>query len=253
MITHTLQAGECRVWWADPRHQPIDTLTGALNATELERASGFHREPDRRRFLTACWLLRTTAAAQLDVSPADVPIDRRCSGCGKPHGKTHIRTATAQLHASVSHSANRVAVALSTAGPVGVDVEEVPSGPVGELAQCALSPAEQVALRELPERDHNIAFAKMWVRKEAVLKATGHGLRIPPEQVEVSGPQEKPALLSWPLDISPDTVRMRTLDPGDGYVGVVAVLADGLPITVSEVDATDLRRIPFPFAGRRAA
>ena len=78
----------------------------------------------------------------------------------------------------------------------------------------------------------------MWVRKEAVLKATGHGLRIPPDQVEVSGPGEDPALLGWPLDIDPASVDLHTLDPGDGYAGAVALLADGRPVKIYEVPVT---------------
>ncbi|WP_433241110.1 4'-phosphopantetheinyl transferase family protein [Streptosporangium sp. CA-135522] len=253
MITPVLQTGECNVLWADPRHQPVDVLTSALSGIERERASTYRREPDRRRYLTACWLLRAAAAAHLDISPAAVLVERRCPDCDKPHGKTYIRNAVPELHASVSHSANRVAVAVSSAGPLGIDVEEVPSGPVAELAQCALSPVEQAILRALPEHEQNIGFARMWVCKEAVLKATGHGLRIPPDQVEVSGPNEAPALLGWPLDIPPGAVQIHTLDPGDGYVGVVAVIADDLPITVSESDATDLRRTPFSDAACKAA
>ncbi|OUC94136.1 hypothetical protein CA984_23605 [Streptosporangium minutum] len=253
MITPVLQTGECSVWWADPRDQPTDVLTSVLSGTELKRASTYHRDQDRRRFLTACWLLRTTAAAQLGVSPPDVVVERRCPDCDKPHGKPYVRSAGIELHVSVSHAGNRVAVALSTAGALGVDVEEVPTGPVDGLAQCALSPAELAVLQALPEHKQNAAFARMWVCKEAVLKATGHGLRIPPDQVEVSSPQEDPALLGWPLDIHPSTVQIHPLDPGGGYAGVVAVIAGDLPITVSESDALDLRLIQLSTAVSMAA
>ncbi|MDP9866432.1 MULTISPECIES: 4'-phosphopantetheinyl transferase family protein [Streptosporangium] len=216
-----------------------------LSGTELERAATFRREPDRLRYLTASWLLRTTAALQLGVPPEDVPVERRCSDCGKPHGKPYIRNEGAELHVSISHSANRVAVALSPAGRLGVDVEEVPSCPVDELVRCALSPAEQEILRTFPDHEQHLAFARMWVCKEAVLKATGHGLRIPPDQVEVSSPRERPALLGWPLDIPPERVQLHPLDPGSGYAGMVAVIADDFPVTVSESDALDLKSIPF--------
>src|SRR2546429_9593787 len=101
----------------------------------------------------------------------------------------------------------------------------------------ALSPAEQATLRRLPERDQTPEFLRMWVCKEAVLKATGHGLRIPPDQVEVSGPGEKPALRRWPLDVPPESVTLHTLDPGHGYIGVAALLAGGEVVKVSEADA----------------
>ncbi|WP_424530177.1 4'-phosphopantetheinyl transferase family protein [Sphaerisporangium viridialbum] len=247
-----LKTAECRVWWADPRDQPIETLLGVLNETELKRAATYRREQDRRRYLTASWLLRTAAAIQLDMAPENVSVERRCGDCDKPHGRPYILTDDS-LHASISHSGNRVAVALTTAGPVGVDVEEVPTAPVSELVRCALSPAEQAVLGSLPERDQQAGFARMWVCKEAVLKATGHGLRIPPDKVEVSGPLEAPELLAWPLEISPQSVRITTLYPGDGYAGVVAVLTEDSPITVSEWDVATVRHNSFTSAAPIAA
>lgn len=252
MISTAPGTGECRLWWADPWDQKIDAMTSVLSETELERASRFHREQDRRRFLTGAWLLRTAVAAQLGMSPERVPVDRRCADCGKAHGKPHIDAGDVPLHVSVSHSGNRVAVALTAVGPLGVDVEEIPTAAVDELARCALSPAELLALTALPERDRPVAFARLWVWKEAALKATGHGLRIPPDQVEMSGPYESPALLRWPLDIPPETVQIRTIDPGVGYVGAIAVLTRERTITVSEAHATDLPRLPLSLTAAAA-
>ncbi|MFC4586743.1 4'-phosphopantetheinyl transferase family protein [Sphaerisporangium corydalis] len=254
MNAPALKPGDCHVWWADPEVQPMETLLSTLNASELERAASYRREADRRRNLTASWLLREVAGAQLGIAPEKVPIERRCGNakCDKLHGRPHILTDDG-LHASISHSGGRVAVALTTAGPVGVDVEEVPTTPVAELVRCALSQAEQAVLASIPEHEQQAGFARMWTCKEAVLKATGHGLRIPPDKVEVSGPREEPALLSWPLDIAPETVRITTLYPGDGYTGVVSILVDDIPITVSEWTATSLGRNSFSLAAPIAA
>lgn len=235
MIIPVLGANECRVWWADPRDHQITSLIPILSEIELDRAAGFHREDDRRRYVTACWLLRTTAGAQLGIAPEDVQIDRQCE-CGKPHGKPRIVSPGAPLEVSISHSGNRVAVALSTAGAVGVDVEEI-APDAGGIPELALSPVELKSLQELAEEERETGFLHMWIRKEAVLKATGHGLRIPPDQIEVSGPQDAPALLSWPLDIDPYGVRLHTLDPGEGYAGVIALLTDGRTTKISESTA----------------
>ncbi|WP_248964389.1 4'-phosphopantetheinyl transferase family protein [Sphaerisporangium perillae] len=247
-----LRTVDCHIWWADPQDHPINDLVGVLNVTELRRAAAYKREQDRLRFVTAAWLLRTAAGAQLDISPEKVPVERRCPNCDKPHGKPHVVTDDG-LHVSISHSGNRVAVALTTAGAVGVDVEQVPTAPVSELVGCALSRNEQEVLKTLPERHQQAGFARMWVCKEAVLKATGHGLRISPHKVEVSGPLEEPALLGWPLDIPPHTVQLRNIYPGDGYAGAVAVLGDDQPIRVSEWDATALRPLSSLAAAPLAA
>jgi 4'-phosphopantetheinyl transferase len=252
MLIPVMRPSECRVWWADPRHYQITSLTPVLSEVELTRAAGFFRDQDRRRFVTGCWLLRNVVAAQLATTPEAVEIDRRCTKCGKPHGKTRIDGEAATLDVSISHSGDRVAVALSSAGPVGVDVEEVKPDP-GGVPQLALAPTELASLQQLSEREQEAAFIRMWVRKEAVLKATGHGLRIPPDQVVVSGPNEDPALLSWPLDITPGGVRLHTLDPGDGYAGAVALLSEGRPVEVSETTVTGFQPNAFPDLATEAA
>lgn len=251
MLIPVVRRAECHVWWADPRHYPIASLTPVLSEAELARAAGFFRDQDRRRFVTGCWLLRTVVAAQLATTPDAVEIDRRCTSCGKAHGKTRIDGAE-NIEVSVSHSGDRVAVALSTAGPVGVDVEEVKPDP-GGIPQLALAPTERESLQAIAEPDREAAFIRMWVRKEAVLKATGHGLRISPEQVVVSGPDEDPALVSWPLAIAPGGVQLRALDPGDGYTGAVAVLSEGRPVEVCETAATGFERNHTMIPSSRAA
>ncbi|MCF6476640.1 4'-phosphopantetheinyl transferase superfamily protein, partial [Nonomuraea sp. MG754425] len=130
------------------------------------------------------------------------------------------------LHTSTSHSADRVTVALTTDGPIGIDVEAVPDEPVDGMARCALTARERALLEKIPPEERYEAFAKLWVRKEAALKATGLGLRISPLKVEVSGPDEPPALLGWPLDIPPENVRFQPLSPGPGYVATVATITD---------------------------
>ncbi|WP_214410615.1 4'-phosphopantetheinyl transferase family protein [Sphaerisporangium fuscum] len=252
MTALALKTAECHVWWADPREHPIESLIGVLSPSELKRAASYRREPDRLRNLTASWLLRTAAAELLDVPAGDIPVERRCPDCDKPHGRPYILTSDG-LHASISHSGSRVAVALTTAGPVGVDVEEVPTAPLSELVRCALTPRETALLETLPERDRHAAFARMWVCKEGVLKATGHGLRIPPNKVEVAAPWLDPALLAWPLDLSPEEVRISDLRPGPGYAGVVAILTDAPAVKVSEWDASGLGRFSFPSAVPMAA
>ncbi|MFI6508992.1 4'-phosphopantetheinyl transferase family protein [Streptosporangium sp. NPDC050855] len=246
MSIPVLRRSECHVWWADPRPQPVGELAAVLSETEADRAARLHREEDRRRLVTACWLLRTVVAAQLGVTPGAVPVHRRCPDCGGPHGRPRIlgaEGAADPLHVSVTHAGDRVAVAVCPSAPVGVDVEPVESAPV---TGASMSPAERAALRVLPPYGRRAGFARLWVRKEAALKATGHGLRVPPGRITVSGPLEPPALITWPLEISPAEVKLHTLDPGDGYVGALALLPGDHVITVSESDATYLHRTAVP-------
>lgn len=155
-------------------------------------------------------------------------VDRTCDACGQPHGRT--RLVGTDLHASISHSGDRIAVALTRAGPVGVDVERISPIEVGVLASEVLAPGELA----VSARD----FFTYWVRKESVVKATGDGIPAGLERVRVSRPSEPAVLLDYP-GRSFSAVTMTDLSPGDDYAAAATVLAPG-PIIVTELPWTSL-------------
>ena len=201
-----------------------------LDETETRRRARYRVDVDRDRFTLATVLLRALVARRTNVDFAAATIDRTCDVCGEPHGRP--RLAQPGLEASISHAGDVVAVALTTAGPVGVDIEVVAPGEFESLIESVCTPAEQEFVQGA--RD----FYAYWTRKEAVLKATGEGLRRPMTDLVVTPPQTAPALLSFAPAASPATCHMADVPAGDGYVGAVAVLdADAVEFTM--VDATD--------------
>jgi 4'-phosphopantetheinyl transferase len=206
-----------------PRHHTL------LDAGETRRRARFRLDADRDRFTLGTVLLRALVAQRTNVDFAAATIDRTCDSCGEPHGRP--RLAHPGLEASISHAGDVVAVALTDAGPVGVDIEVVPTGEYESLIASVCTPAEQEFVRG--PRD----FYAYWTRKEAVLKATGEGLRRPMTDLIVTPPQADPSLLELGPAISPPTCRMADVWAGAGYVGAVAVLnADAVGFTT--VDAT---------------
>jgi 4'-phosphopantetheinyl transferase len=134
------------------------------------------------------------------------------------------------LHASISHSGDRIVVALTGAGPIGVDVERISPIEVDALASDVLAPFEKAS----SARD----FFVYWVRKESVVKATGDGIVAGLDRVRVSRPSEPPLLLDYP-GRSLSSATMTDLCPGEGYVAAVTVLAPE-PIMVTEQPWTSL-------------
>src|SRR5205085_8146455 len=130
---------------------------------ERARMGGYRRREDRERFLVGCALAKAVVGRATATEPAEVRFDRTCPDCGKPHGKP--RLAEAGVEFSVSHSADLVGVALSTVGPVGLDVEGVARA---ELMATALAPGEADAVRAAD--DPTRAFLVCWTRKEAAAK-----------------------------------------------------------------------------------
>ena len=87
--------------------------------------------------------------------------------------------------ACVSRSATEgvAAWAASGTGPIGVDVQSAPAGLTEALLDDALSGDELVWLAKQPLRE--MAFARLWAAKEAVLKCFGVGLAWPLTTVKV--------------------------------------------------------------------
>jgi 4'-phosphopantetheinyl transferase len=95
-----------------------------------------------------------------------------------------------------------------------------------ELIEGALSPGLPTSVCTSEEQSHVRTpkdFFTYWVRKEAVLKATGEGLNREMTDVEVTHPQRPPELLSMGGGPAPPC-SMASIT-ADGYTGAVAVLA----------------------------
>ncbi len=136
-------------------------------------------EPGDQRELARHLIVR--AAAELGA---------RVSVVSEPSGRPVVTGSPRPLHVSITHTRGLVAVALTGLGPVGVDAE-----PLRELDAIALAgkwfaAAELQWLREAAPGERSAGFLQLWVRKEAVGKALGQGLRRQGLRRQVPFPQE---------------------------------------------------------------
>jgi 4'-phosphopantetheinyl transferase len=220
--TPPLRPGDCHVWWTTPDQRwPGDLIA----PQERQRHDELRRPEDRQRFLAGAALSRLLLGAHCGTLPEDLTIDRTCVRCGQPHGKPRLLDPASDLEYSVSHAGERIAVAIARGGPVGVDVESLQRIPdVETLAPHVLSAPERAAEKHQDVDD----FLRYWARKEAVLKATGDGLRAPMAELTISAPDEPARVVSWAS--RPDLVSrivLADLHPGDGYVACVAHFGEG--------------------------
>lgn len=85
------------------------------------------------------------------------------------------------LHASITHSADRIAVALALEGRVGIDVERIEPGRNWRgIARAAFGPGE--AARAIA--DGPATFHRIWCLREALAKATGAGLALVADRLD---------------------------------------------------------------------
>lgn len=251
-----LRAGQCQVWWAQPGAAD-PRLLELLDDEELIRHAAYLRAGDRDRFLVAhalarilaCAALASTALACTALACAALPADPRTiryaaeparRGAARRKPRFAGAAADAGLELSISHSAERVVVALSRAVPIGVDVERIGTPLVDQpLVESVLAPAELRELAALAPLQRGSAFCGYWTRKEAVLKASGDGLSVEPAQLRVSRPGAPPALLDWTGPRRPaHAIWLHELDPGPGYAAALASI--GAPLEPSQHAAGEL-------------
>lgn len=229
--------GEVWVWWVRARAGPADALRPAafMNEEELGRYAAIRRLGARTGFAFGCALLRVAAAHHLGAAPGEIVIERRCSSCDRPHGKPRI--SGTDLEVSLSHTSRYVVCAVTRHHPVGIDVEDGAALIDDDLlAENILAPPELSAYRLLPAGRRRAALLTWWTRKEAVLKATGDGLRVPMRRLETSGPFEAPRLISWTRR-PPDGVTLFTLDGGEGAAAALAVIGGPSGGGLIEIDS----------------
>lgn len=200
------------------------TDTRLLDDRETARLNDMVRSADRDRYVAGASLLRLVVSRLSDVPAADIQVDRTCRHCEVWHGKPHVpRTG---LHVSVSHSGDAVQVACTQAAPVGVDTQS---------RRSRVTPAMLALLANagLPCGDAE-GFLVTWTRVEAVVKATGEGMRVPLDQVRVTGPDDAPMVVSYRGESLP--CRLYDQRPRTDHIGAVAVLGSE-PVALLELSA----------------
>lgn len=169
--------------YAPPAHQAA--LEAMLEPHERERLERFAFPWLRTRYAVAHAALRTLAARHLGCPPATL---RFATG---PHGKPSLPGTGLELN--LSHAGDWGMIALCHAHPVGVDLEAiVPARVDASMIRAVTSPAERAAFAAMPAHDHVTAFFRLWVRKEAVIKALGTGLSRALDTIDVPLGAEAP-------------------------------------------------------------
>jgi phosphopantetheinyl transferase len=99
------------------------------------------------------------------------------------HGKPYLEDIDA-IRFNVSHAKSHSLIALSRSDAIGCDIEDrITADDAVKLSPLVLHPTELEAMDRLPAEKRHDAFQQYWVRKEAVLKASGSGFLDDPRRV----------------------------------------------------------------------
>ena len=181
-------------------------LSARLCDAEQRRATRFHFDRDRRRFVVARARLRELLAERLDVSPESIEFVYGREG--KP--ALAERFARSGWRFNLSHCDELVLYAFARERDVGIDVEAVRAVDEADaIAERSFAPGERSAFRALKPEQRNSGFLQLWTRKEAFVKALGDGLAVPLERLDASAPP-----WGWSIE---------SFSPEPGFIGALAV------------------------------
>jgi 4'-phosphopantetheinyl transferase len=208
----------------DPAVRP-DDCRDLLTAGERERVDGLRQPAARNRALVARALLRLELGQRLGCRPEMIEFNFG------PQGKPALAGGDA-WHFNLSHSHDRVALALAPGAPVGVDIESrARRTRIDDLARHWYGATEHAHLAALDGAMRRHRFFQLWTIKEAITKALGRGLWTTLSGIRIGGLDSgRPELhLSGQADCSAP-IAWWHFDAGDGYSLALAHLAgNGTP------------------------
>ncbi len=155
----------------------VESCRGLLADDELERAAKFFKPKDAENFSLCRGLLRRILGEVLDADPSALSFER--NGHGKPF------LADEELEFNVSHSRDRLLIALTSGRAIGVDIEFRRSGiNMDAIANRWFAPEEREFFQSLPAlsnegvegENKEQGFFDIWAKKEAYVKALGMGI-----------------------------------------------------------------------------
>ena len=223
-----------------------DRLALDVDAATLGRVRRMRRPLDRDRRLAGHALLRRMAAAVSGTAPSALVVAVRCVTCGSTdHGKPYLALPGAP-EVNLAHSGRVVAVVLAPAGtPVGIDVESRTDADWPALRRAVFTDLEWSWTADQPDPER--ARLTAWARKEAVVKATGHGLAIPLNRVRVDGAAPWTPTLTDPAMIEPSRIMVGTdlTSAPDHAMAVAAVVPAGAKLEVDVAEVTHPAKTPL--------
>lgn len=148
----------------------LDAWHSLLSPDEKQRAERFCFLPHRHAFITARAQLREVLGMYLNMHPQVITFKYGA------HKKPYV---DAPIQFNLSHSHERLYLAISDQHQVGIDTEYVRIKKFAALIKRYFSTDEQAYLATLPVDARINAFFRIWVGKEALLKGMGVGLTLP--------------------------------------------------------------------------
>ena len=171
-----LERSQIDLWFADLENFDLCRIhkecVDWLDLKETERAHRYQSQCQREQFVLGRILLRLILSKYSNCSPSALNFHT------DKHGKLFLCPHNqSSLFFNLSHSYNRLVIAVSKVQGLGVDIELMNENrAILKVAKRYFSPLEFQELCNLPRSLQTRRFYELWTLKESVLKAYGVGL-----------------------------------------------------------------------------
>jgi 4'-phosphopantetheinyl transferase len=166
-----LKDGEVHIWHAcfSDNVKYIQRFASFLSKDEHQKAENYKFFKDGQDFIISRGILRSLLSYYLKEIPENIEIIYGL--WGKPYVLTKQ-----PLYFNLSHSRNSILCAIAKNYEIGIDIEYVDSTlDLEGIALNILSPKELAYWKNVKPEAKADTFFKLWVSKEAFLKASGKG------------------------------------------------------------------------------
>jgi 4'-phosphopantetheinyl transferase len=189
-----------------------------LDEAEQTQARKFKNALLHKRYVEIHGRLRNLLAQRLNQSPEKIRLKK--AGQGKPYLADHP-----ELAFNLSHSEDRLMIAAGWDCQIGIDIEICKQRiNLSGLVDKCFAEEEALYWSKLPDTQKNQAFYQFWTRKEAFVKATGHGIALGLNECVIN-PENPTEFLRVPdLCGQASAWHLQDFDLGEGICG--ALVAD---------------------------
>lgn len=145
-----------------------------LSQQEREKSSDFVKPADAKRYILRHAMLRYILSIYTGTDPRLLPLvnGRR----GKP--RLHPQDVH-EISFSLSHADQVVSVGIVLNHSIGIDIVKTDPGyPFHDITGYLFTPMEKECLERIAPDLRYLMFFKIWALKEAIVKATGEGIRL---------------------------------------------------------------------------
>jgi 4'-phosphopantetheinyl transferase len=193
-----------------------------LSKTEHEVSSRFLNPDDTRKYILRHGMVRYILGSYTGIEPELLPLVTGMNGKPGLDPKSDFH----QLSFSLSHTDQAVSMVVIKKYRIGIDITKPdPLYPYDEISGYLFTSLEKKVLRETEPVQRCQIFFQIWALKEAIVKATGDGIRLmnTTDVTPVIAVSSNASLHRLTISEKPMNFFMYRFRPDAEHIGAVAV------------------------------